>query len=378
MSAARKPICKNPTVPTEVGMGVLSRSEFTISRLAEFASKEELARLIGHGPEDWPVAALKEILDNSLDSSERAGVAPVVAIVVDEDSISVADNGSGLVPATVERILDYAYRTSSNAAYVSPTRGQQGNAIQCLVAMSHALSGEPGVTIIESLGVRHRITFSVDPVSREPRLDHQRSAIPAAPETKVTMFWPSLLPRVGLHNTAVDFFCVNPHLTLSFASEDLSFGRPATNPRWTKWTPADPTPAHWYDAGSLKTLIAAEIDKARKTGSPQRTVADFIAQFRGLSGTAKRRDLCETVGASRQRLDVFFDAGDFAIRRLLAAMQSAGRPVKPSDLGVIGETHLFSCIAGVSSSRRYKRIEVDVDGVPYLVECAFRFLPEGS
>ena len=300
--------CKNRAPNSKL----LSRREFTTSRLAEFASKEELIRLIGHGPEDWPVAALKECIDNSLDSCERAGVAPVVDIAVDEGSISIADNGSGMATETVERILNYAYRTSSNAAYVSPTRGQQGNAIQCLVAMSHALSGEPGVTLIESRGVRHGIVFDVDPISREPRLEHRRSAIPAAPGTKVTLFWPEppdedLLVR--LNNAAMDFLWGNPHVSLSFASPGPAFRLQRTNANWRKWAPSDPTSAHWYHAGSLKTLIAAEINKARQDGSAQRTVADFVAQFRGLSGTAKRRDICEAVGAARARLDSFFDPG---------------------------------------------------------------------
>jgi hypothetical protein len=55
--------CKKPAVAatpqTRVGTGILQRSEFTTSRLAEFASKEELTRLIGHDPEDWSTAALK-------------------------------------------------------------------------------------------------------------------------------------------------------------------------------------------------------------------------------------------------------------------------------------------------------------------------------
>jgi DNA topoisomerase VI subunit B len=195
------------TPPTKVGTGVLHRSEFTTSRLAEFASKEELTRLIGHSPGDWPVAALKELVDNALDAAERAGVAPVIDIAVDGEKISVSDNGPGIATETIERTLDYAYRTSSNSAYVSPTRGQQGNALQTLLAMAHALTGKPGLTVIESRGVRHQITFDIDPISREPRLDHQRVSIPAAPGMKVTMFWGASLDeeqQIGLSNAAVD------------------------------------------------------------------------------------------------------------------------------------------------------------------------------
>jgi hypothetical protein len=39
-------------------------------------------------------------------------------------------------------------------------------------------------------------------------------------------------------------------------------------------------------------------------------VRDFIAEFAGLSGTAKRRDICEKIGAQRLTLAEFFAKGD--------------------------------------------------------------------
>ena len=122
--------------------------------------------------------------------------------------------------------------------------------------------------------------------------------------------------------------------------------------------------------------MAAEVNKARREGAAQRTVADFIADFRGLSGTAKRRDICEAVGASRQRLDAFFDAGDFALCHLLDEMKKASKPVKPRDLGIIGEDHALSMIGGEPATQHYKRVEVEVDGVPYLIEAAFGYRPD--
>ena len=59
MNASCKKRAIAATPRTQVGTGILQRAEFTTSRLAEFSSKEELTRLIGHRPGDWPVAALK-------------------------------------------------------------------------------------------------------------------------------------------------------------------------------------------------------------------------------------------------------------------------------------------------------------------------------
>jgi hypothetical protein len=243
--------------------------------------------------------------------------------------------------------------------------------------MTHALTGKPGLTVIGSRGVRHRITFAVDRISREPRLDHQTEAIDSGKGTKITVFLP--VPTegvVGLSNAAFDFGWVNPHLTLSFVAKDgvHSFEHGATEPGWTKWRPTDPTSAHWYDLASLKTLIAAEVNTANRSGLSQRTVADFVGEFRGLSGTAKRRDICEAASASRARLDGFYARGDAAVRRLLIEMQMASKPVKARDLGVIGEQHVLAVVGG-GASARYKRTEVDVHGVPYLIEAGFCHRP---
>ena len=132
----------------------LARKTFTVSRLAEFASKGELAKLVGHGQGRWPLVILKELADNAIDEAEEAGVAPSVAISFTRTEIVVADlAGRGIDSETVASIVDYTMRTSSREAYVSVTRGQQGNALQAILAMGFALDGERGETIIEMRGV---------------------------------------------------------------------------------------------------------------------------------------------------------------------------------------------------------------------------------
>ncbi len=191
--------------PTMVGR-VFDRQIFTTSRLADFASRSELERQTGHSAAFWPEVVLKETVDNALDACEAAGIAPRIKIKVDQNHISVADNGGEISRETIGRIIDYNFKTSSNAAYRSPTRGAQGNALQTLLAMEHALTGRPGVTVIESHGVGHRITFSIDPISREPKLDVERAEIPAAPGTMISVLLPTTSDvRDDLHNIACDF-----------------------------------------------------------------------------------------------------------------------------------------------------------------------------
>lgn len=56
----------------------LGRATFRTSRLLDFCSRKELIAPIGHGQDQWPLVALKELVDNALDECEDAGIPPVV------------------------------------------------------------------------------------------------------------------------------------------------------------------------------------------------------------------------------------------------------------------------------------------------------------
>lgn len=53
--------------------------------------------------------------------------------------------------------------------------------------------------------------------------------------------------------------------------------------------------------------MAAEIDRARRKGFPQRTLIDLISDFRGLSSTIKQREIAEALDIGRVNLDTFFN-----------------------------------------------------------------------
>jgi DNA topoisomerase VI subunit B len=150
-----------------------------------------LIKQIGQPVANWLLVIIKELADNALDDAEKTGVAPEIEIVVTENSITVADHGSGIAPATVKTLVDYSFRMSSNAAYASPTRGQQGNALQILFAMPYVLNGKEGEVLIESRGVEHTIRFTTDPVRQTPVVS--RAASPSAVKngTRVTVCWPN-------------------------------------------------------------------------------------------------------------------------------------------------------------------------------------------
>ncbi len=66
-------------------------------------------------------------LDNALDASEEAEIPPVISASITPTSFTISDNGAGIKPSTIKAVLDYNVRVSAREAYVSPTRGAQGN-----------------------------------------------------------------------------------------------------------------------------------------------------------------------------------------------------------------------------------------------------------
>jgi len=127
---------ERPKQSARNGAPKLNRTTFHTSRLLDFCSEKELTAQMGHEREHWPLVVVKELLDNALDACEEAGTAPTIAVAVDATSILVSDNGPGMPAATIDGTLDYSVRVSSREAYVSPTRGAQGNALKTIACPS--------------------------------------------------------------------------------------------------------------------------------------------------------------------------------------------------------------------------------------------------
>jgi DNA topoisomerase VI subunit B len=150
----------------------LERSTFETSRRLEFFSEEELAMQIGFARAQWPLALLKELIDNALDAHETAGILPDLAVTLEADALSIRDNGPGLPVATLERSLDYLVRVSDKVHYVSPSRGQLGNALKCVWAAPYVAHGEAGYVEVTTGGITHRIAVSLDRIAQQPELRH--------------------------------------------------------------------------------------------------------------------------------------------------------------------------------------------------------------
>jgi hypothetical protein len=155
----------------------LERTTLRTSRLLDFGSEKELVAQIGHSKDAWPAVIAKELLDNGIDAVEEAGTPPVITVTVDRGGITVEDNGPGIPADVVEDILDSSVRVSSREAYVSPTRGAQGNALKTVLAMPFVLDGHRGLVEIEAQCTQHiilrRRPHPPAPDSRAPRRARQ-------------------------------------------------------------------------------------------------------------------------------------------------------------------------------------------------------------
>jgi DNA topoisomerase VI subunit B len=362
---------------------ILRRTTFQTSRLLEFFSEKELSMQIGHPPALWPLALLKELIDNGLDACEIAGVQPQITVAVKPDSVSVQDNGPGLPAATLERSLDYLVRVSDKNHYVSPTRGQLGNALKCVWASPFVVDGEHGRVTIDTASQRHTIDVRLDRIAQEPKIEHAVDTNSSVQNgTRITLHWPEIACSLDSDETS-DFYngaeglldaysAFNPHadFMLGVDEDGLSTWH-HQDADWKHWLPNEPTSPHWYTPERLVALIAAYLAEEER-GGRTRTVREFITEFRGLSGTAKQKSVTAAAGlsgATLRDLVVGDDVDHHRVANLLQAMQDASRIVQPALLGCIGD-HMRQVWDVRPESIRYSRKQGIADGMPYVLETA--------
>jgi DNA topoisomerase VI subunit B len=366
----------------------LRRTTFQTSRLFDFCSEKELTAQTGHDPAEWPLVILKELMDNALDACEEANVSPKIEIAVGSGGIVLTDNGPGIPASTVEGILDYSVRVSSREAYVSPTRGAQGNALKTILAMPFVLGDDHGQMDISTRGQRHEIVFAVDRVRQQPTITHAVHAGNVKNGASITVHWPDSAcskladAGAGFLQLADDYTWLNPHLTLILDWFGRCTAINATASNWRKWLPSEPTSPHWYGQEEFERLISAYVAHDQDRGA-DRSVRELVREFRGLTGTAKQKAVLDETALSHTRLSSLVNGGNLqhaVIANLLEAMQKHSKPVKPAALGIIGEAHVRARMQQLGcemESFQYKRVaELDNEGLPTVIETAFAWRGE--
>lgn len=365
----------------------LRRTTFEISREIEYFSEKELQRQVGHGKAWWPISLVKELVDNSLDACEVGEIRPEIEVEVNAEGFSVRDSGPGISPAVIEGSLDFLKRVSDKTFYVSPTRGQLGNALKVVWAAPYVAHGQ-GRVEVETGGCRHVIECSLDEIAQRPRVVHEvEQGHFVQNGTLVRVAWPDSATSEegdtdddGYHTYSGDpptpqelvegYAALNPHATLRLG--DLRFR--ATDPGFQKWRCDEPTSAHWYTPATLRDLIAAYLVKERQDGR-RRTVRELVSEFRGLSRSMKQKRAVE--GLSRVYLQDLVEGGrldDGAIVGLLERMKEQSKPVQPRALGAVGQDHLAKWMVAhadvAAESIKYHKAQGFQDGLPHIVEVA--------
>jgi DNA topoisomerase VI subunit B len=397
----------------------LDRTTFRTSREMDFFSEKELTTQTGHSINEWPLVILKELIDNSLDACEETDTPPIIDVTADACGIIIRDNGPGLPEKTLKAAMDFTVRASNREAYVAPDRGQQGNALKTILPMPVVIDPEHGKLVITTHGKRHVITCGADPISqraivnddvspvgkcknsRSRRVD--KSSFIGGTEVRIewsprndsdgdvlwpfddlAVLWEGWIPTFSdQFQMIVEGFAVfNPHATITLDWFGKKTTWDATDSKWRKWKPHQPTSPHWYETPHMERLIGAYVTHDRENGS-DRLVSDFIAEFDGLTGSQKRAKVLVETDLRRVNLSEFainqrLDSG--RIENLLAIMQRHTRPVKAQRLGIIGEDHLRARLLGMGvqkDSFRYSK-KLSKDGLPWVLESAFGWLGDES
>ena len=354
------------------------RETFERSRLMEFFSEKELTAQIGFSKTDWPVALLKELLDNALDACESANIAPAITVELHDDALVVADNGPGMPLATLQRSLDYLVLVSDKSGYISPSRGQQGNALKTLWAAPFVATGV-GRIEVQTGAYRREVRITLDRIAQVPDLELIDIGDPDVKTgTKITLHWQGIASYLNdcyfpnFYSVTRGLLDFNPHCSLIAHRRQFL----PTDPAWQHWQPDKPTAPHWYTPESFRALIALLLNTEQR-GGKARSINEFIREFHGLSGTGKAKAVAQAADLTGSMLRDLVCSGDVdmpKVKALLEAMQQASRPVKPDALGVLGEAHFRNALArygAAPESVEYRRATGDMAGLPYALEVGF-------
>ena len=350
----------------------MTRTTFTVSRAAEFFSEKELEMQMGAGRYHWLPMLLKELIDNALDACEGAGVVPSIKISTTDDTITVSDNGPGIPASTVEKSLDYLSRTSSNNLWISPTRGQLGNALKCLYAAGYVANGK-GSVVITAQGVRHTITVGFDEIQQEPTLSHDTETVEASNGTSVQFLWSddndgwarARAWRIGLFN---------PHAFIEVNGDTLVAPQSDRDFCFSKWKPDARIPVSWFYRHQFKALLCAHIN-----ASPEMYVRDFIKLFAGMSSTWAQSAVLDDLRLQRISIkDAFTRDGevhDALVEQLHDVIDSyCGEPPKAKRLGTIGKgvlSRLEQLFDVRPDSGAYAKVAVEDHCRPFVAEAWF-------
>jgi hypothetical protein len=302
----------------------------------------------------------------------------------------VRDSGPGLPHETLAGSLDYDIRISDKTYYISPTRGQQGNALKCVWAAPSILDEKHGFIEVSAHGdgtdYRQRIQFSLDHIARKAILldfPPQRSTIKNGTLVRFQASYANNGRErdfyVQARRLLRRYATFNPHAHFKLVWDGKVNDWPPALPSWRKWTPNNPTSPHWYNVAQLAALVAALVGEERR-GGERYSVRQFLGLFRGLTNVQRQKSIFEAAdlpGDNLADLVIGNRVSRKAIESLLHAMTGTTPPLKSKSLGVLGDKHLKNCLVKHfgclrDSHLRYRKQTSETGAaLPYVLEVAY-------
>jgi DNA topoisomerase VI subunit B len=356
----------------------MNREPLTTSRQLEFFSQSELTTQIGYQPYQWAIALLKELIDNALDACEIVGQSPTITVEVTEDDFLVSDNGTGLPESVLKASLDYSLRVSDKQGYVSPSRGQQGNALKTLWAAPLVLDGEKGSVTVITATYGYRVELKIDRIAQAPT--HELIPIGDRQDggTLIKVHSPKLAQQLegsDSYQLMVGFAVFNPHAHFIVNGQDFQLAPLET---FKKWRPDFPTSPHWYDLEALDKLASGLLANSRNEGRSPLTIRQFVGIFDGLKRPGKQKLIGEAMepAATLEDLANDNDMDQAKIFYLLALMKENTTPIKPAKLGILGRNFISDFLTAFNCQMegfKYKSISIDDPASPCVIETAIAF-----
>jgi DNA topoisomerase-6 subunit B len=212
------------------------------------------------------VTAVKEAVDNALDATEEAGIAPDVYVEITESGdyyrLVVEDNGPGITKEQIPKVFGKLLYGSRFHAR-EQTRGQQGIGISAAVLYSQLTSGKPAKITSRTQGSADAQYFEliVDTDTNEPEIDTATTTSWDRPHgTRIELeMEANMRARNQLHDYMKHTAVVNPHARFELREpgldEPMKFERATDQlPRETEEIRPHP---HGVELGTLIKMLDA-------------------------------------------------------------------------------------------------------------------------
>ena len=241
----------------------LAESQRSIS-IAEFFEKNKHMLGFDSGARGV-VTAVKEAVDNALDATEEAGIAPDIYVELSEVGdyyrLVVEDNGPGITREEVPKVFGkLLYGSRFHAREQS--RGQQGIGISAAVLYSQLTSGKPAKITSRTQGEdAQHFELVIDTDTNEPEIRESHSTSwDRSHGTRIELEMDANMRARGqLHDYIKHTAVVNPHARIELREPGLD--EPLKFERATDQLPAEteeirPHP-HGVELGTLLKMLSA-------------------------------------------------------------------------------------------------------------------------